>query len=303
MNASSNNQAESVFNTILSSHNSLGDAEAHTSPDTHNPVTNPLHTFTFMGTGAGCGVPAFFCTCIACEEARTNPAARRGCCGVMIQGQQTTLIDTPPDLRHQLLRENVQSIDQLIYSHAHYDHLGGLGELEFMVHLSTQQTLPTYCSTEAGESLKHEYHYMINCLELHTVESFSPFEIDGVHYTPLPAAHAPGTFGYLLETPTTRLFYASDTARLPEETAQAIRGVDIAILDATYWKRNWTPQTHQSVQEAIDEGLNRLDVGTLYLTHLAMHYDEPITLAQLESYLTPYEGRVKVASDGLKLTI
>jgi hypothetical protein len=54
------------------------------------------HTFTFMGTGAGCGVPAFFCDCPACEEARRDPRAQRGDCGVMITGAERTLIDAPP---------------------------------------------------------------------------------------------------------------------------------------------------------------------------------------------------------------
>ncbi|MBO4352374.1 MAG: MBL fold metallo-hydrolase, partial [Eggerthellaceae bacterium] len=102
------------------------------------------HTFTFMGTGAGCGVPAFFCDCPACEEARRNPRAQRGDCGVMITGEQRTLIDTPPDIRHYFNREGVRFIDNLIYTHWHYDHVGGLGELEYMVQLLTKQPIPTF---------------------------------------------------------------------------------------------------------------------------------------------------------------
>ena len=78
------------------------------------------HTFTFMGTGAGCGVPAFFCECPACQEAREHPRARRGDCGAMVRGRcdggegcLTTLIDTPPDVRYQLIREEIRAIDSL----------------------------------------------------------------------------------------------------------------------------------------------------------------------------------------------
>ena len=56
------------------------------------------------------------------------------------------------------------------------------------------------------------------------------------------------------------------------------------------------------MQECIEEGLE-LDAGTLYLTHLAMHYDEPVTLAELEDYLQQYEGRVRPAADGLTLVV
>lgn len=260
------------------------------------------HTFTFMGTGAGCGVPAFFCDCPACQEARREPRARRGDCGVMVRGEKTLLIDTPPDIRHQLLREDVRAVDQLLYTHAHFDHLGGLGELEYMVQLVTKQPLPTYGSADALDGVAQEFHYMRYCLDEHVLEPFDRLEFDGVRYTALPVTHAPGTYGYLIETPDTALFYASDTGRLPAETAERVRGADIIALDATFWKRNWSPDAHHSVQETIEEGLE-LEAGTLYLTHLAMHYDEPVTLAELEEFLAPYEGRVRPAADGLTLEI
>ena len=122
------------------------------------------HTFTFMGTGAGCGVPAFFCDCPACEEARANPRAQRGDCGVMITGTQRTLIDTPPDIRHYFNREGVRYIDNLIFTHWHYDHVGGLGELEYMVQLLTKTALPTFASPYTLESIGREFEYMMYCL-------------------------------------------------------------------------------------------------------------------------------------------
>lgn len=260
------------------------------------------HTFTFMGTGAGCGVPAFFCDCAACKEARQNPRAKRGDCGVMIRGEKTLLIDTPPDLRHQLLREDVRKVDHLLYTHAHFDHLGGLGELEYQIQLVSKAPLPTFGSADALAGVQAEFHYMTYCLDFHELSPFETVEFDGVSYTALPVTHAPGTYGYLIETPSTRLFYASDTGKLPDATAERVRDVDIMALDATFWKRNWSPDAHHSVQETIEEGL-ALGARTLYLTHLAMHYDEPITLVQLEEYLEQYDGRVHPAADGLTLNI
>lgn len=266
------------------------------------------HRFTFMGTGAGCGVPAFFCDCPACQEARANPRARRGDCGAMVQslasreaGGKTVLIDTPPDVRHQLNREGVFVVDDLLMTHGHSDHIGGMEELEYMVQLKSKAPLPTYGSPGTLETLAHEYHYMTYCLDMHEVMPGETIELDGVRYTALPVHHAPGTYGYLIETPSTRLFYASDTGRLPEATAERIRGVDYLALDATYWKSCPTDQ-HHSVQEAIEEGFE-LGAGTIFLTHLCMHYAEPITLTELENYLQRYDGRVLAASDGLAFSI
>ena len=86
------------------------------------PSSGPA--LTFLGTGAGCGVPAFFCECPACEEARRDPRARRGDCGVLVRNERTLLLDTPPDLRHQLEREGVRAVDRVLWTHAHFDHLG-----------------------------------------------------------------------------------------------------------------------------------------------------------------------------------
>lgn len=271
-----------------------------------------MHTFTFMGTGAGCGVPSFFCDCPACEEARANPSLARGDCGVMVRGEHvdprlgntpTLVIDTPPDARHQLLREGVMWVDEVLFTHCHFDHIGGLGEYEYLVALKRAGAkLPAYGSPEALEGILREFGYMDYALDARKLSPGEVHEFDGVSYTALPVTHAPGTYGYLVETPATRLFYASDTGPLPPETAERIRGVDVLAMDATFWKKNWNPDDHHSVQECIEEGL-ALDAGTVYLTHLCMHYDEPVTCAQLEEHLEQYDGRVRMAFDGLTFEI
>ncbi len=260
------------------------------------------HTFTFMGTGAGCGVPAFFCDCPACEEARENPELARGDCGVMVSGNERTLIDTPPDIRRYFEREDVKEIDNLLFTHWHYDHVGGLGELEYMVQLRTKRPIPTYASPYTLESIGKEFEYMMYCVATAPLQPDQVLVLDDVSYTPLPVTHALGTYGYLIETEDTRLFYASDTAKLPPETAERIQGVDVLAMDATYWKENGAPTSHHSVQECIEEGLE-LGAKKIYLTHLCMHYSEPVTLAQLNDYLAQYDGRVEAAQDGLSFSI
>ena len=261
------------------------------------------HLFTFMGTGAGCGVPAFFCDCPACQEARENPAARRGDCGVMVRGEGgTVVIDTPPDIRHQLIRENVREFDELLLTHCHSDRISGLCELEYMMQLRTRRVIPTYASDWTLAEVNQEFHYMSYALDEHELKPFETHEFDGVRYTALPVTHAQGTYGYLIETPGTRLFYASDTGRLPAETAEYIHGVDILAMDATYWKDCPAPQAHHSVQTCIQEGFE-LEAKKIYLTHLCMHYTEPITLVELNAWLEQFDGRVIAAADGLSFEI
>lgn len=270
------------------------------------------HDFTFMGTAAGCGVPSFFCDCPACEEARANPDLARGDCGVMVRRRgvddaasnvPTLMIDTPPDARHQLLREGVSWVDEILFTHCHFDHIGGLGEYEYLVALKRGGVkLPVYGTEETLAGLRREFGYLDYVLDWRVLAPGETHVFDGVRYTPLSVTHAPGTMGYLVETPETRLFYASDTGPLPPETAERVCGVDVLAMDATFWKNNWNPGDHHSIQECIAEGLG-LDAKKIYLTHMCMHYDEPITYAELVAYLAQYDGRVEAAMDGLTFEI
>jgi len=262
------------------------------------------HLFTFMGTGAGCGVPAFFCHCKACEEARNHPEYARGDCGVMVSradGTHRLLIDTPPDIRHYLNREGVESFDELLYTHWHSDHVGGLLELEYMVQLLTRKQMPTYATQITLDHLAREFEWMTYCLNPHAICEGDSHTFDDVNYTALPVRHAEGTVGYLIETDSSRTFYASDTGPLPDETKERLQCVDHFIMDATYWGDCPTDQ-HHSITQCIEQGL-ALNAGRIYLTHLCMHYSEPITLVELNEYLAQYEGRVVAAMDGMKFEI
>ena len=190
------------------------------------------HTFTFMGTAAGCGIPAFFCDCPACNEARRNPRARRGDCGVMVRGAnadgspgRTVLIDTPPDVRHQLIREDVRTVDELLFTHAHFDHMGGLGELEYLVQLVRKAALPTYGSAATLEGIGREFHYMTGCLDMREIQ---PLPVHRAGQTQLhgPAGDARTRHGCLIETRRPACS-ASVTGKLPPETAERVRGMDI----------------------------------------------------------------------------
>lgn len=120
--------------------------------------------------------------------------------GVALRGHGTTIIDASPDIRHQLNREGIDVIDDFFLTHAHYDHMGGLGEFEYFIRLYLMGTMPFHGSEHAiAEALK-EYSYMDDCFALDVMNPYDVREVDGLAIQALPLKHAPGTFGYLITT-------------------------------------------------------------------------------------------------------
>jgi phosphoribosyl 1,2-cyclic phosphate phosphodiesterase len=253
----------------------------------------------FLGTGAGSGVPSFFCGCVACQEAVTELRFRRTRCAVLVRGRQNTLIDAPPDLRDQLLREHITQIDHFVLTHEHYDHSGGLGELEFYVRVASQEAIPAYMTPGSREWLHTAYGFLEDCLFLQTIDAGWQFEQDGVAYTGLEVTHAPGTIGLLMETTAgRRTAYIPDTGPLPTSTLYKLEGVDTLILGATFWGCNRMPEDHLSLAEAVQIAL-KVNPKQVYFTHLSMHHDTPVTNLELEAYLRSIDERLCLAYDGM----
>ena len=257
----------------------------------------------FLGTGAGCGVPSFFCGCAACQEAAAEPRYWRSRCSLLIRGESNTLIDAPPELRVQLIREKIDHIDDFILTHSHYDHTGGIGDLEFYVRVGRKEAIPAYMTPVSRDWLHTAYGFLEDCFSIQTADSGWQFELDGLTYTGLEVTHAPGTLGLLMETASgRRTAYVPDTGPLPASTQDLLGGIDTLILGASFWGRNWMPEDHLSIEEAVRIGMD-LKPKELYLTHLSMHHDTPVTNRELEAYFRTFGNQLHLAYDGLCIEI
>lgn len=251
-----------------------------------------------LGSGAGGGVPAFYCGCDACREAAAERRCRRTRCAVAVLGQEITLVDAPPELRIQLIREGIQGVDRLLMTHWHYDHSGGLADLEFYVRVRRGEAIPAYMTAETQDWLGAAFDTMGDCLYTQTVAAGDRVETGDVCFTALDAAHAPGTVGWLMESRSgKRTAYIPDTGPLPAATRALLAGVDTLILGASFWGRNCMPDTHLSVDEAVRIALD-LKAKQTYLTHLSMHHDTPVTCRELETYLGSVGREFHLAYDG-----
>src|SRR5271166_6482909 len=132
-----------------------GQQPAH--PGTIGSMMPGSRTFTFLGTGTSVGVPMIGCDCAVCQS--NDPRNSRYRCAVLIgTSQGNLLIDTPPELRLQLLRAKVKLIHAVAYTHYHADHLFGLDDVRPIPRL-LGGPVPLYCTEEVERKIRTAFAY------------------------------------------------------------------------------------------------------------------------------------------------
>ena len=122
-----------------------------------NGMAAPQRTFTFLGTGTSVGIPMVGCDCEVCRS--TNPKNQRYRCAVLISTPRgNILIDTPPELRLQLLRAKVQCVHAVLFTHYHADHLFGLDDVRPFPRL-LGGPVPLYCTVEVEQKIRQSFAY------------------------------------------------------------------------------------------------------------------------------------------------
>lgn len=261
-----------------------------------------MASFTILGTSAGPGVPAFYCNCPGCLEARQIPElARTRTSAFLDVGTNKILIDAGPDIRDQLIKESISGIDTIFLTHWHADHYSGLDEFEFYVRLHTREPIILYMPGSAVEEFERTYPDLHDIFRIIPWKYQQKYTFANISITPLPANHGVETAGFLVESPNCRIAYFPDTAGLPDASFIALQGVDYLFCDATLHGENWFPDSHMTVEQAVALS-HTVKAKKTFLTHLAMHYSTPVTTAELIEELVD-EAEIDIAYDGLRILI
>jgi phosphoribosyl 1,2-cyclic phosphate phosphodiesterase len=116
-------------------------------------------TLTVLGSGTSMGVPTIGCECAVCRS--TDPRDRRTRPSVLIQyGGKNVLIDTTPDFREQAIRENIRTLDAVLYTHAHADHILGIDDLRPISFRHKPGRLPLYARPDVAEFIRKMFGYI-----------------------------------------------------------------------------------------------------------------------------------------------
>ncbi len=228
------------------------------------------------------------CTCSVCRS--QDPRNNRWRSSVLIElAEGTYVIDTPQEFRLQVLRANVNTLNGVFYTHTHADHIFGIDDLRVF---SRHQKLPIYGDTNTLKHIFRTFNYMFSDrvqgsgvpnLLLHDLEH-APVEIGSLHAACVPVYHGSERISGFRLGP---FAYVTDCSRIPRQSIDALKGLEVLILGALRYKKH---PTHFSIHEAI-EVLEILRPRMAYLTHLCHDIDHAILEAALPKGIAPaYDG-------------
>jgi phosphoribosyl 1,2-cyclic phosphate phosphodiesterase len=250
-----------------------------------------------LGTGTSVGVPVVGCGCKTCSS--SDPRNQRLRCAVAVGlPQGTLLIDTPPDLRTQLLREKIGVIHTTLYTHDHADHVFGLDDLRIFSHY-LQKPMPIYCEEAVEDRIRKSFDYAfateaknygggVPQLAFHRI-STTPFEVLGQRIIPIRLHH--GRFR-VLGFRIGNVAYCTDTNHIPAESWSLLERLDVLVLDAL---RPNPHSTHFNLDQAIEAAL-QLKPRRTYFTHIAHEIEHGEISKQLPA-------GIELGYDGLRIPL
>jgi phosphoribosyl 1,2-cyclic phosphate phosphodiesterase len=250
-------------------------------------------TLTVLGSGTSMGVPTIGCDCAVCHS--SDPRDRRSRPSVLIRYDgHTVLIDTTPDFREQAIRENIRSLDAVLYTHTHADHLLGIDDLRPLSFLHKPSKLPLYAQPEAAEFIRRMFGYIFDArykfgglpqVELRPIKG--TLDLFGAKFEPIILIHGEAEiFGFRFGSAA----YLTDHSDIPESSLVQLEGLDVLFLDALRHKPH---PTHSTVEHSL-QTVERLKPRRAFFTHICHDLPHEKTNASLPE-------NVQLSYDGMKL--
>jgi phosphoribosyl 1,2-cyclic phosphate phosphodiesterase len=259
-----------------------------------HPRIMPSLQLTVLGSGTSMGVPTLGCHCEVCESA--DPRDKRTRPSVLLSyNGRNVIIDTAPDFRAQAMREKIDRLDAVIYTHSHADHILGLDDIR-PYNLKQGGVVPVYASRETEAAVRRQFAYIFDDaptessvpgVEMRTIDG--PFELFGLKFIPVPANHGmQPVLGFRFG----RAAYLTDFSSVPEASRQLLMRLDDFVLDALRYRPH---PMHSNVAQSLAL-VAEVKPKCAWFTHICHDLGHTEANAKLP------DG-VQLAYDGLKIEV
>lgn len=220
----------------------------------------------FLGTGTSTGVPEIQCHCPVCTS--TDPRDKRLRCSAIVRYQgKNILIDCGPDFRTQILRATSPTLDALLLTHIHYDHVGGLDDLR--AYCRHGRMFPIYARHDVINDIHYRLPYCfkehlypgVPTFEIHEIGD-EPFLVDGVRVEPIPVNHYKLLInGYRIGP----LAYITDAKYISQQQIDRLHHVPLLVINALRFKEHIS---HMTLAESLDV-ISQIQPQSAYLIHMS----------------------------------
>jgi phosphoribosyl 1,2-cyclic phosphate phosphodiesterase len=222
---------------------------------------------TVLGSGTSQGVPVIGCPCEVCASSDSRDKRLRS--SVLVDdGKTCFVIDTGPDFRQQMLRENVKKLDAVLITHCHKDHIAGLDDVRSFNFLQ-KRPMNVYAGKAEQKVIRQEFAYAFSGnpypgvpkLALNEIQ-LEPITIGTIQVIPFLVKHMHlDVFGFRISD----FAYITDVNFIPPPSMDIIRGSRVIILDALRRKKH---VSHFTLDEAV-EVIKDLKPEKSYFTHIS----------------------------------
>jgi len=222
---------------------------------------------TILGSGTSTGVPMVGCNCRVCSSG--DPGDKRTRASLLIRHEgRNILVDASTDLRFQALREGIERVDAVFFTHSHADHVNGIDDLRGF-HFLHREIIPCFGSRATLETLLNGFRYIFREHEgsgytpiLKPVEVAGPFDLFGLTVVPVALRHGrTQALGFRIGS----FAYLTDCNDIPPSSLALLEGLDVLVVDGLRWKPH---PFHFNIEEAIAATTPLKAVRTI-LTHLS----------------------------------
>ncbi len=222
---------------------------------------------TFLGTGTSQGVPVIACRCRVCRSVDERDRRLRTSALLTTDDGKHILFDIGPDFRQQMLRQKVESLNAIMVTHAHRDHVAGLDDVRSFNYVQ-HKNMDVYLNAIAKHALMRDYGYIFEHHEypglpeadLHEVDA--PFVAAGVTVVPVKAMHKDLP---ILAFRVGEMAYITDANYIAPEELEKLKGVKVMVINALRREKHFS---HFSLPEAL-EVIDKVQPERAYLTHIS----------------------------------